>query len=63
MMEFRNFVAPEFVFADISANPRDTEVMAGADLSHQEHCDVIVAIGGGSPMDCAKGIGKGKSLE
>ncbi len=45
------------VFAAISANPRDTEVMAGADFYHQEHCDVIVAIGGGSPMDCAKGIG------
>lgn len=45
------------VFAGISANPRDNEVMAGADFYHQEHCDVIVAIGGGSPMDCAKGIG------
>lgn len=45
------------VFSDISANPRDCEVMAGADFYHREHCDVIVAIGGGSPMDCAKGIG------
>lgn len=45
------------VFSDISANPRDHEVMAGADFYHREHCDVIVAIGGGSPMDCAKGIG------
>ncbi|MBU1564687.1 MAG: iron-containing alcohol dehydrogenase [Proteobacteria bacterium] len=45
------------VFSTISANPRDIEVMAGADFYHQECCDVIVAIGGGSPMDCAKGIG------
>lgn len=45
------------VFSAISPNPRDTEVMAGANFYHQEHCDVIVAIGGGSPMDCAKGIG------
>jgi alcohol dehydrogenase len=45
------------VFSTISANPRDIEVMTGADFYHQEHCDVIVAIGGGSPMDCAKGIG------
>ncbi len=45
------------VFSSISANPRDGEVMAGADFYHQERCDVIVAIGGGSPMDCAKGIG------
>jgi alcohol dehydrogenase class IV len=45
------------VFSTVSPNPRDTEVMAGTDFYHQEHCDVIVAIGGGSPMDCAKGIG------
>lgn len=45
------------VFSGVSPNPRDTEVMAGAEFYHREHCDVIVAIGGGSPMDCAKGIG------
>src|SRR5690554_7559768 len=31
--------------------------MAGAELYRSSECDVIVAIGGGSPMDCAKGIG------
>jgi alcohol dehydrogenase len=45
------------VFSGVSPNPRDSEVMAGAELYRDEHCDVIVAIGGGSPMDCAKGIG------
>lgn len=45
------------VFSAISANPRDTEVMAGAEFYHEQRCDVIVALGGGSPMDCAKGIG------
>lgn len=45
------------VYSDITANPRDYETMAGADFYHQEKCDIIVAIGGGSPMDCAKGIG------
>jgi alcohol dehydrogenase class IV len=45
------------VFSEVSPNPRDSEVMAGAELYREEHCDVIVAIGGGSPMDCAKGIG------
>jgi alcohol dehydrogenase len=45
------------VFSNISANPRSDEVMAGADFYHDHHCDIIVAIGGGSPMDCAKGIG------
>jgi alcohol dehydrogenase len=45
------------VFSDISANPRSEEVMAGAEVYQGRQCDVIVAIGGGSPMDCAKGIG------
>ncbi|MFH1914488.1 MAG: alcohol dehydrogenase-like regulatory protein ErcA [Pseudomonadota bacterium] len=45
------------VFADISANPRDHEIMTGADVYRREQCDAIVAVGGGSPMDCAKAIG------
>ncbi len=44
-------------FADISPNPRDSEVMTGAERYRREGCDLIVAVGGGSPMDCAKGIG------
>lgn len=44
------------VFQDVSSNPRDSEVMAGADLCLREGCDAIVAVGGGSPLDCAKGI-------
>jgi alcohol dehydrogenase class IV len=45
------------VFSEISPNPRDNEVMAGAAVYEREGCDAIVAVGGGSPMDCAKGIG------
>ena len=45
------------VFSDISPNPRAEEVMLGAARYETECCDVIVAVGGGSPMDCAKGIG------
>jgi len=45
------------VFSAVSANPRDTEVMEGARFYAEEGCDVIIAVGGGSPMDCAKGIG------
>lgn len=44
-------------FADVSPNPRAAQVMAGAALYAAEGCDVIVAVGGGSPLDCAKGIG------
>jgi alcohol dehydrogenase class IV len=45
------------VFSEISPNPREQEVMAGAAVYEREGCDAIVAVGGGSPMDCAKGIG------
>lgn len=46
-----------FVFSAISPNPHDEEVMSGADFFLKNNCDLIIAIGGGSPMDCAKGIG------
>ena len=45
------------VFSAISPNPRDWEMMSGAEHYRQHGCDVIVAIGGGSVIDCAKGIG------
>ncbi len=45
------------VFDKVTPNPRDREVMAGAEFYRAEGCDAIVAVGGGSPMDCAKGIG------
>ena len=44
-------------FSDVTANPKDYEAMSGAELFRKEDCDVIMAVGGGSPMDCAKGIG------
>ncbi len=45
------------VFSGVSPNPRAEEVMLGVERYEHEGCDVIVAVGGGSPMDCAKGIG------
>ena len=45
------------LFSALSPNPRDHEVMTGAEQYVREKCDIIVAIGGGSAMDCAKGIG------
>lgn len=44
------------IFSDITPNPRDHEVMAGVNAYHEAGCDVIVALGGGSVIDCAKGI-------
>jgi alcohol dehydrogenase len=45
------------IFSAISQNPRAEEVMAGAAFYAENSCDVLVAVGGGSVMDCAKGIG------
>jgi alcohol dehydrogenase len=45
------------LFTQVSANPRTEEVMHGAEVYRAAGCNVIVAVGGGSPMDCAKAIG------
>jgi alcohol dehydrogenase len=45
------------VFSGLSSNPRDHEVMAGAAIFAEQGCDALVAVGGGSTMDCAKAIG------
>jgi alcohol dehydrogenase len=48
---------PYAVFSGVTPNPRSENVMCGTEFYKNEDCDVIVAVGGGSPMDCAKGIG------
>ena len=45
-----------FIFDHVTPNPKDTEVMEGAGQFLEQRCDLIVAVGGGSPMDCAKCI-------
>ncbi|HEY6838134.1 MAG TPA: alcohol dehydrogenase-like regulatory protein ErcA [Geobacteraceae bacterium] len=45
------------VYSSVTSNPKAHEVMTGAELYRSERCNAIVAVGGGSPMDCAKGIG------
>ncbi len=45
------------IFSAVSSNPKSEEVMEGAELYRKENCNAVVAVGGGSPMDCAKGIG------
>lgn len=48
---------PYVVFEDVHVNPRDYDVMAGAEIFRETGCNLLLAVGGGSPMDCAKGIG------
>jgi alcohol dehydrogenase len=45
------------VFSSVEPNPKDVNVMEGASLAKDFGADSIIAIGGGSPIDCAKGIG------
>ncbi|MGA7671494.1 MAG: iron-containing alcohol dehydrogenase [Nitrolancea sp.] len=44
------------IYDQISANPRDHECVAGAEKAREFGADLIVAIGGGSPIDAAKAI-------
>src|SRR5690606_8064446 len=43
-------------FLDVPTNPTESAVLAGLSLYRQHGCDGVVAIGGGSPLDLAKGI-------
>jgi len=43
-------------FNDVVANPRDHQVLKGVEYYKETGADVVMALGGGSPMDAAKGI-------
>ncbi len=43
-------------YGNVVANPRDYQVQEGVDLYRNSAADVVLALGGGSPMDTAKGI-------
>ena len=43
-------------FHDFSVNPTAAMMEAGCDHAAPHHVDLIVSVGGGSSMDCAKGI-------
>lgn len=44
------------LFDQVDANPLTTTALDGAALAKSKSCDMVIAIGGGSIMDCAKGI-------
>jgi alcohol dehydrogenase YqhD (iron-dependent ADH family) len=44
------------VFDEIEPNPRTTTIDRGAEIAHSKGCDFVIGLGGGSPMDAAKGI-------
>ena len=44
------------VFDQTPSNPTETAVRAAATLYRQDGCDGLIALGGGSSIDCAKGV-------
>jgi alcohol dehydrogenase class IV len=44
------------VFSDVQPDPTDRNVRDGLELFRKERCDLIIGLGGGSPMDAAKVI-------
>jgi alcohol dehydrogenase len=45
-----------FVFDEVGENPTSIHVEGGAAFARERDIDLIVAVGGGSAMDCAKGV-------
>src|SRR5688572_3896788 len=45
-----------FLFDGVEENPTTRHVQAGLDFARGHAVDFIVAVGGGSSMDCAKGV-------
>jgi hypothetical protein len=44
------------VFDQTPSNPTEAAVRAAAALYRAHHCDGLIAVGGGSSIDCAKGV-------
>lgn len=45
------------VYSDTQPNPTVRNVEAAFDLYRENNCDCLIAVGGGSSMDCAKAVG------
>jgi alcohol dehydrogenase class IV len=47
---------PVAVFDQTPSNPTEAAVRAAVEVYHAQHCDGLIALGGGSSIDCAKGV-------
>ena len=54
--EIENYTPYCLIFDEVTENPKDYEAMLGAEVFLSGDCDLVIAVGGGSPMDCAKAI-------
>lgn len=54
--ELKKIDAEIFELSGVEPNPRHTTVNKGAKICHENKIDVLLAVGGGSTIDCTKGI-------
>ncbi len=47
---------PHAIYDGTPSNPTEAAVRAAAEIYRAEHCDGLIAVGGGSAIDCAKGV-------
>ncbi|WP_218243180.1 iron-containing alcohol dehydrogenase [Comamonas fluminis] len=47
---------PHAVFDQTPSNPTEAAARAAAEIYKAQHCDGLIAVGGGSAIDCAKGV-------
>ena len=47
---------PHAVYDGTPSNPTEAAVRAAVDVYRGSDCDGLIAVGGGSPIDCAKGV-------
>lgn len=57
MVELNKIGAEVFELSGISPNPRVESVREGAEICKKNNVDLILAVGGGSVLDCSKFIG------
>lgn len=52
-----------FELAGVEPNPRLSTVHRGIEICRREHVDLVLAVGGGSVLDCAKAVAMGTKFE
>ena len=55
--ELRSAGIPFDVYSGVEANPKDVNCEEGARIARAFGADSLIAVGGGSPIDCAKAVG------
>ena len=56
MAELKKAELEVFELSGVEPNPRHTTVNKGAKICRENHIEVLLAVGGGSTIDCTKGI-------